>query len=118
MQEVFSEWQLEIMQKQFQRHSIAGPQYQYPQYWNAQYPPSPGSPPFLASPIQANPITPPLSPYAPYGNYHLQQNGMGLNGMMAATQPGPPMQNLSNAKVAKDSVGNVLRYIDVYANYE
>ncbi|KAF2258382.1 hypothetical protein CC78DRAFT_587228 [Lojkania enalia] len=86
MQEVFNEWQAEIMQRQAYRQSQ---QYFAPmppsQQWS-NYPPTPGypSPPVPATPLPpySSPITPPYSPYSPYG-------APGPNAMYGSMMPPP-----------------------------
>lgn len=81
MQDVFNEWQAEIMQRQgYQKPSVT------PQ-WN-QYLPTPGQPVYVAA-HYASP-TPPMSPYSPYGNMSQQQAPVELYGNTLAPPPNIP----------------------------
>ncbi|KAF2738423.1 hypothetical protein EJ04DRAFT_428937 [Polyplosphaeria fusca] len=98
MQEVFSEWQAEIMARQGYQQPW-GQQPMNPQQWNAYPPtpntlgqPSPGLIPVSPQSPYANPLTPPYSPY----NQYAPPPGQGYPGLYG---PPPSMQRSSSTEV-------------------
>ncbi|KAF2192479.1 hypothetical protein K469DRAFT_800457 [Zopfia rhizophila CBS 207.26] len=127
MQEVFREWQAEILQKQgYQqpyRHSIAGPSPPQ-QQWNPNYPPTPGtpgySPPSIpempGSPLSpySNPVTPPFSPYSPYGDFPQNQYPMEMNRTILATHPAIPRSSSTDVSICSKMSLDAISMLNFY----